>query len=233
MVLEKFRKYFLVAMNTGNREIAAMNMGKSAGRWLERFPKRVKEAVIGIGIIAIVLPVEFLVIMYMLPFGAIILGLICLLIVIFGVGQSHRRTAIAIGVAAGFVLLALSVHLFVNSYDFVNRGVRTGGIIMADSDKSDSDANQVISFRTAWGKTVRVPYGSSINSNPFVWPGSKITVIYDPEHPSNARIYTWYTWADLWVWPVTTLMLGSSALSLSFWGWRTESRKRKMSINHD
>ena len=121
-------------------------------------------------------------------------------------------------IALGLVLLALSGFLFFNVHSFVSQATITDGIIVVPN-SDDHNSGISSSWRTVSTVSFQTGDGEATNfSHDDFWytlhVGDKVTVLYNPEHPSGAKIDSW---PDLWGRSLLTLALGCVALVLEWW----------------
>jgi len=101
----------------------------------------------------------------------------------------------------GIGLLAGSLFIFGNTQELIKKSNSTTGVVIEliqeRSIRGGSKYHPLISFETQKGESIQftLPYGSS---PPEYRVGENVTVLYDPNNPYNARIYTFFgLWQDV------------------------------------
>ncbi|SHO56934.1 DUF3592 domain-containing protein [Vibrio quintilis] len=104
--------------------------------------------------------------------------------------------------AFGLVFLALAAFLFHQQQSFLNHSVRTDGTVIAFI--SDGTYYPVVSFQTTEGEMIE--FKSSTGSNPPSFSrGENVEVVYRPDLPEHAEIYSFF---HLWLGPLIFGILG-------------------------
>lgn len=104
---------------------------------------------------------------------------------------------------AGLGLLILAVFSLKNTLSFLKKAERTTGTVTSlRMIESDGEVYlPVFTFQTS--DHIEYTYGLSEGSNPPAWTiGDTETIIYDPEDPSHAGLYTYFrifAWPLIWI----------------------------------
>lgn len=122
------------------------------------------------------------------------------------------------GAIAVLMLLVAAVSSY-SAIDRVNREVTAPGLVV-DTVEEQGGENTIYSYpvvefmdRDGRSHTVKVPEGSS----PPQWAAADaVTVLYDPEHPADARIDSWSSTLLLWLLPGVTGIVGIGFLLAVF-----------------
>jgi hypothetical protein len=122
-----------------------------------------------------------------------------------------------------FALVALiftgsGIYLLIKNIRFRLKAVSTEGEVIAEKPKSGTDGiefHPVIRFKTPDGKnwTFVNNVGASMG---MPKPGKKVTVLYDPERPRNAR---WDNFVELWLLPLVPIAVGATFLIFTLNNW--------------
>ncbi|CAM3882825.1 Inner membrane protein YmfA [Vibrio aerogenes CECT 7868] len=125
--------------------------------------------------------------------------------------------------AFGFIFLALAAFLFNQQQSFLSHAVRTDGIVT--SFVSDGTYYPIVSFQTAEGEMIE--FKSSTGSNPPSFSrGETVEVVYQPDLPEHAEIYSFL---HLWLGPLIFGIFGSlfSLIGVLFFLYGLSGKRKK------
>jgi hypothetical protein len=104
--------------------------------------------------------------------------------------------------SVGLILLVISVFVYYNTRQFVERSITTTGKVI--DMKTDDTYHPVVEFRTADDETLQ--FTSSTGSKPPAYRvGQEVEVLYDPASPHSAQIKSFMS---LWFFVVAMGGLG-------------------------
>src|SRR5690606_26618807 len=119
---------------------------------------------------------------------------------------------ITIIVCVAVPILLLSLGMFVRSILFTLRAEKTTGTIVdfktSSSSKSGVTQAEVVEFQLPDGKTIQFTE-KSYRSRIILNYGKNVSVLYDPQNPTNAHINSFWT---LYFVPVILLIIGLGLL---------------------
>jgi Protein of unknown function (DUF3592) len=138
--------------------------------------------------------------------------------------RKTNRLAVPFLFVAGTGLVILGAHLYRTTEVFLAKAVRAQGIVVEMAANHSSDGNTwapVVEFSHAGN---RYRFKDSVSSNPPSYrTGDRVAVLFDPDHPRDARIDR-----GRWNRLVPILVAGSGALFslLGFWVLKRRSAER-------
>jgi len=107
---------------------------------------------------------------------------------------------------AGLILLLLATFSFRNTLAFIKKSEKTTGTVVSiRTFQSEEEVYApVFSYRTKDGRVFS--YELDEGTNPPSWEiGETETILYDPDNPSRARLYTYFR---LFMWTVVLISIG-------------------------
>lgn len=127
--------------------------------------------------------------------------------------MSVLKTFLKIGgwflLASSVIWLGIGIYSYVHSCSFVRTALRTQGVVIRldkrHDDTSDTTYHPVIVFRDEHGDSQELS-STSGSYPPSYRVGDKLTVIYAPGHPRNAKIDGFF---ELWGWAVIGTAVGT------------------------
>ncbi len=121
----------------------------------------------------------------------------------------------------GVVFTAIGLYLMISTLLFQANAVRVPGTVVADQSWGGEHKPRV-SFETLDGKAME--FASHPKTRNLMYNvGEKVTVLYDPADPSNAKISSFY---ELWLTPVILLAIGLIGLGATVCaGYRLSCRR--------
>lgn len=95
----------------------------------------------------------------------------------------------------GIVFLSFSVSYIRKAISFVNKSEKAVGVVTSVVKESDNDGGYtyrpIFTFQT--GRNQEVTYRHTVTSSPASWKeGEEATIIYNPDNPKEARLYTYF-----------------------------------------
>lgn len=120
-------------------------------------------------------------------------------------------------------MLAVAVYSGLYVAELRAREVHASGAVTALNARTTPDGvvlyYPVVTFRLPDG--ARYSTELVVGSHPPTYTADQVvTVIFDPTHPEQARIASWFSLPDLWIVPAITAVLGVAfllAASLTWW----------------
>jgi hypothetical protein len=109
-----------------------------------------------------------------------------------------------LGALVGIVFTGLGIYILQSHWRFRTRAVRAVGKVVSLQTDADGNAYPRVVFKTAHGKEVvfKSQFGANVG---MPKPGSPIGVYYDPDHPKDAKVASFFF---IWIFPILFFLIG-------------------------
>lgn len=124
-----------------------------------------------------------------------------------------------LGLIGSSLFFFLGIYMFISNFRFVKKASKTEGEVVAEKAergyRGGIDYHPVIRFTTEDGK--RMTFISNFGmSAGMPKPGTKVSVLYDPEKPHKAK---WDDFISLWFFPFFFIFGPAAAMAFIIWQW--------------
>lgn len=120
------------------------------------------------------------------------------------------RKILVLFFAIGLVCSAIAAHMVVESRHILHSAAHAQGIVIALREGMYYKTWPIVAFRTASGE--QIEFQGNVSSRSPYPVGTRLDVLYDKQHPSNARIASV---TDLWGLPLCIGLMGLVFLAIS------------------
>jgi hypothetical protein len=125
------------------------------------------------------------------------------------------RTIVAVFLAVALLMLAIAAISAISSGLALTKEVTASGSVVDFVVRTDQAGNTfyhpVVAFTLPDGSRQTVQLAGS--RPPAYKQDESVTIAYDPEHPLNARIWSFSNTASMWILPLITGILGAAFLA--------------------
>lgn len=111
--------------------------------------------------------------------------------------------AAALFMVMGLLFFGIGLFVVIDTQHFLQRATAATTAVVVECDRTEKGAcTPTLQFKTPSGETITVT--SSVSSTAFEV-GQQMPVVYDPHHPQEARMSSWFA---LWLFPSIFLGVG-------------------------